>query len=137
MAHSCAVFTDFCRSSGLFATSATSSANASKTDPGWDLTGLLKETVQQAVKDTAMGKAGGVDGLPPEAFHYSERLWEPLKKLFDLCIETREIPVEWKQALICPVYKKGEVTVTMVQTYIFSYTPRLNNLHQFLYNFYY
>jgi hypothetical protein len=29
-------------------------------DQCWGITGLLKETVQQAIKDTAMGKAGGV-----------------------------------------------------------------------------
>lgn len=80
-----------------------------QTDPTATLPSITPEEVQAATKHLAAGKAGGIDMIPPEAVIYGgEQLWRHLARLFNQCQANNWIPTPWKQALICPVYKKGD-----------------------------
>ena len=72
---------------------------------------ITEDDVRNAISELTMGKAAGQDGLTPEAFVYGGCCVNILVTLFNRCIQQRNIPVDWKTALICPVYKKGDHTL--------------------------
>ena len=53
-------------------------------------------------------KSPGVDGIPPKLLKETvEQISTPLAKLFNLSLEERIVPSEWKEANITPLFKKG------------------------------
>jgi hypothetical protein len=72
---------------------------------------ITKEEVAQAMGLISLGKAGGVDGIFPEQLVYATNLYEALAALFNRCQTDKSTPDEWRQALIAPVYKKGDPTI--------------------------
>ena len=53
-------------------------------------------------------KTPGVDGIPPKLLkEIVEQISTPLAKLFNLSLEERIVPSEWKEADITPLFKKG------------------------------
>ena len=63
--------------------------------------------VESILKCAPLGKSPGVDGLLGEMFHYGANIMAPvLTKLFQTIYDTCQIPQEWKEAMIVPIYKK-------------------------------
>lgn len=69
---------------------------------------ITKEDVADAIVQIAAGKAAGTDGIPPESYIYGSKCFEQLARLFTICLRQKKVPKEWKTALVCPVYKKGD-----------------------------
>ena len=56
-------------------------------------------------------KAPGPDGIPPWFLKLgAKQLASPLQDLFQCSINTGEVPQDWKEANIAPIYKKGSRT---------------------------
>ena len=56
-------------------------------------------------------KAAGPDGIFPRVLkELSEIIFKPLASIFRQSLETGEIPDDWKQGNIIPIYKKGDRT---------------------------
>ena len=50
----------------------------------------------------------GVDGIPPELLlEIVEQISIPLATVFNLSLEEAVVPLEWKEANIIPLFKKG------------------------------
>ncbi|KAK2166071.1 hypothetical protein NP493_1338g00035 [Ridgeia piscesae] len=57
------------------------------------------------MKDT---KSSGVDGIPPKLLlEIVEQISIPLATAFNLSLEEGVVPLEWKEANIIPLFKKG------------------------------
>ena len=53
-------------------------------------------------------KSPGVDGIPPKLLkEIVEQISTPLAKVFNLSLEERIIPSEWKEASSRPLFKNG------------------------------
>ena len=64
--------------------------------------------VEIVVEELASGKAPGLDGISNEILKYASVVIVPLLyKLFNVILDTKCFPDEWSDALIVPVYKKG------------------------------
>ena len=60
---------------------------------------------KKAKKDN---KSPGVDGIPPKLLlEIVEQISIPLATVFNLALEEGVVPVEWKEANIIPLFKKG------------------------------
>ena len=69
---------------------------------------ISKQDVLNELRKLEDGKASGPDGLPSTVFKScAEALAWPLTVLFRKSINTGEIPQQWKQAIITPIFKKG------------------------------
>ena len=54
-------------------------------------------------------KAGGTDNIIPELVKQGGRtLKQRIYKLILMIWEKEQLPNEWKEGIICPVYKKGD-----------------------------
>ena len=54
-------------------------------------------------------KAAGSDNIPPELFEHGGRtLKQKLHKLILMTWNNEELPQQWNEGIICPVYKKGD-----------------------------
>jgi hypothetical protein len=64
------------------------------------------DEIYKQLARTSMGKAAGVDGFPGEFFVYGAEVIAPvLTILINTISAACEIPLEWSQALVVPVYK--------------------------------
>lgn len=72
--------------------------------------GLITETqVLEQLKYLKLGKAAGHDGLMAEFLVFGQDVLAPLlANLFTTIAQSGRIPDEWCQALIVPVFKKGD-----------------------------
>ena len=60
-----------------------------------------------AIKSTKSGKTPGLDGLPAEIYKYGgEALHTQLLKFYRTCWTAKELPQQFKYALIIAIYKK-------------------------------
>jgi hypothetical protein len=61
-----------------------------------------------------LNKAAGSDSIPPEFLKHGGRtLRQKLHKLILMIWNNEQLPQQWNEGIICPVYKKGEdLTVT-------------------------
>ena len=59
------------------------------------------------VKDLKVDKAMGPDGLCPRILHETrEQVADPIKMLFDKILTQRQLPSDWKDAIVVPIFKK-------------------------------
>lgn len=67
------------------------------------------EEIKESINRMKNNKAPGIDEIPLETIkHGGEELIENLHQLIVIIWDTEIMPNEWRTAVICPVYKKGE-----------------------------
>jgi len=65
--------------------------------------------VKEAIKQLKNNKAAGKDGLPPELFKFGPgKLVRLVHRIIVKIWEMEQLPEEWKDGVICPIYKKGD-----------------------------
>lgn len=69
---------------------------------------ITLEEIREATRRLKDGKSPGYDGLSNEIFKSGDGINTWLKKLFDRIWRDKKIPDEWRRAIICPIYKKGD-----------------------------
>ncbi|XP_055533253.1 uncharacterized protein LOC129723146 isoform X2 [Wyeomyia smithii] len=66
------------------------------------------DEVKKAVKELRNCKAAGKDGIPAELFKVgSEQLYRAIHRIMLRVWSDEELPSDWLEGLICPIYKKG------------------------------
>ena len=64
--------------------------------------------VAMKIRDMKDNKSPGVDGIPPRLLlEIVEQISIPLATVFNLSLEEGIVPLEWKEANIIPLFKKG------------------------------
>ena len=64
--------------------------------------------VARKIRDMKDTKSPGVDGIPPKLLlEIVEQISIPLAAVFNLSLEEGIVPLEWKEANIIPLFKKG------------------------------
>ena len=70
---------------------------------------ITLEEVQKAIYDMKNNKSSGYDELPSEVYkNGGEGIQVWLHEIIKTVWSTGEIPDDWRKAIICPVYKKGD-----------------------------
>jgi hypothetical protein len=65
--------------------------------------------VYSIINNLKTRKAGGTDNIIPELIKYGGRvLKQRIHKLIVRIWEEEQLPSQWNEGLICPVYKKGD-----------------------------
>ena len=73
---------------------------------------ITEEEFVAHIKHLKHKKAAGIDGLQAEAIIYADSATkETLRKLMSEFLNGRGLPSEWREALIYPLYKKGDPAV--------------------------
>ena len=68
---------------------------------------ISPERVQMAMRNLKLGKAAGVDGLMGEFFVYGEsEMLRMLATLFNKVEVLEQIPRDWKEVMVVPIWKK-------------------------------
>ena len=69
---------------------------------------VTPKMVAKKMRDMKENKSPGVDGIPPKLLlEIVEQISIPLATVFNLSIEEGVVPLEWKEANIIPLFKKG------------------------------
>jgi hypothetical protein len=69
---------------------------------------ITRRDVTQVIDDLKNGKAPGPDGIGSAILkNLKDALVKPLQKLFQLSVDTGEVPSNWKEAKVIPIFKKG------------------------------
>ncbi len=77
----------------------------------WD-NEITQEEVNKAIRSMGLHKAAGTDGLEPEVWKYANpEVQNSLLDLFNKIWKEGEMPVEWNEAIVVPIYKTGEKKV--------------------------
>ena len=64
--------------------------------------------VAMKIRDMKDNKSPGVDGIPPKLLlEIVDQISIPLATVFNLSLEEGVVPLEWKEANIIPLFKKG------------------------------
>ena len=64
--------------------------------------------VAMKIRDMKDNKSPGMDGIPPKLLlEIVEEISTPLATVFNLSLEEGIVPLEWKEANIIPLFKKG------------------------------
>jgi hypothetical protein len=72
---------------------------------------ITVEEVKEAILSMKSGKSPGYDGLVIELFKKAvELLSENICKLFNKILTTGEYPESWSKAILCSIFKGGDVT---------------------------
>lgn len=67
------------------------------------------EEIEEIVRKLKNNKSPGSDGITSELFKYGGyRLNNHLQELLNEIWKKEELPKEWTEAIICPIYKKGD-----------------------------
>lgn len=67
-----------------------------------------QEEVKKAISELKNGKAAGKDGIPAELLKAgSERLHDEIHRIILRIWSDEQMPEDWLEGLICPIYKKG------------------------------
>lgn len=70
---------------------------------------ISEEAVNKALKQLKVDKSPGVDQLHPRILReMADSLSGPLTIIFKLTLEASELPTQWKDAVITPIFKKGD-----------------------------
>ena len=69
---------------------------------------VTPKMVAKKIRDMKENKSPGVDGIPPKLLlEIVEQISIRLATVFNLSIEEGVVPLEWKEANIIPLFKKG------------------------------
>ena len=69
---------------------------------------VTQKMVAKKIRDMKTNKSPGVDGIPPKLIlEIVEQISIPLATVFNLSLEEGVVPLEWKEAKIIPLFKKG------------------------------
>ena len=69
---------------------------------------ITPAAVEAKLRHLDATKAQGPDKIPPKVLkELSKELSSPLSLLFNMSIDSGEIPEDWKSAEITPIFKKG------------------------------
>ena len=69
---------------------------------------VTPKMVAKKIRDMKDNKSPGVDGIPPKLLlEIVEQISTPLATVFNLALEEGVVPLEWKEANIIPLFKKG------------------------------
>ena len=69
---------------------------------------VIPKIVAMKIRDMKDNKSRGVDGIPPTLLlEIVEHISIPLATVFNLSLEEGIVPLEWKEANIIPLFKKG------------------------------
>lgn len=70
---------------------------------------VTEELVKKCLLQLKTDKSPGIDGVSPRILkEMAEQLCVPLNIIFNSSINTSILPRQWKDAIICPIYKKSE-----------------------------
>ena len=70
-----------------------------------------KEEIKKALREQNIGKAAGIDNIPPEILKEDmEMTIEILQPLFAKIWKTKSIPEDWKRGLLVKIPKNGDIT---------------------------
>ena len=74
---------------------------------------ITKQEIMYALKNIKLGKAAGPDEIIGEFFKYSsEYVVDFLVKLFNKLFDQGMYPEQWKESIIMPLFKKGDINDT-------------------------
>src|SRR6218665_931811 len=69
---------------------------------------FTKENVVEKLKQLKTDKGPGIDELHPKFLHdVRKEIGEVLAQIFNKSMQTGDVPQEWRDALIMPLFKKG------------------------------
>jgi len=69
---------------------------------------IARETVERYLLHLNEGKSAGVDDLPPILLRRTAKaIADPLTKIFQESLNSGQIPMDWKNANVTPIHKKG------------------------------
>ena len=73
------------------------------------------DIVNKHIKHLTNNASPGLDGIPPE-FYKATALFVlfRLSIIFNISIQTGELPTVWKHACIIPVFKKGSPVILVI-----------------------
>jgi hypothetical protein len=71
---------------------------------------ITVEEVTRAIKRLKNGKSAGIDGIQAELLkHGGDETTEKIQQLCNRIWETGEVPRDWKDGIIIPLPKKGDL----------------------------
>ena len=74
--------------------------------------GICEMDVYEALSSLDTTKASGPDGIGPKVLaHCASALYSPFHHLFLLCLSQHHLPSEWREHLIIPVFKSGDMSL--------------------------
>ncbi len=69
---------------------------------------ISEQDVSKKIKNLRKNAASGPDGISPKLLQELESSFlTPLALLFNKSVSTGEVPLGWKTATVCPIFKKG------------------------------
>ena len=73
---------------------------------------ITEAEVLKELKALKPNKSPGIDGLHPRVLkELAEELAEPITILFKKSLDSEELPAQWLQAVVTPIFKKGRKTL--------------------------
>ena len=70
---------------------------------------IKEEAILQSLEELKVDKAMGPDGLSPRILvEAKEYLVLPLKLIFSMSLSQGELPLDWKSAVVVPIFKNGK-----------------------------
>jgi hypothetical protein len=83
--------------------------DALQTDNGIQVEPPTLNEIKEAIKTQKSHKAPGKDGIPAELLKRGgESLMQTLHRLICKIWNEEEMPCDWRNSIICPIYKKGD-----------------------------
>ena len=69
---------------------------------------VTPEVIASKINNMKENKSPGVDGLSPKILKETvEEISKPLAHVFNMSLQEGIVPLEWKEANIIPLFKKG------------------------------
>ena len=69
---------------------------------------ITEEKIRAKIKHLKISSAAGPDGIGPKLLKATEiQISKPLCYIFKRSMRTREVPKDWRQARVTPIFKKG------------------------------